>query len=148
MNDECTVMENPGKDEIRLMRHTWTPLRFESSVLVVSSIAGLHFIESKSLTRRRKKVIVARGVANTQPLLHVYILVTSLSTKPVHVPKHMVIARGTKFPTLREQPNGLSGPKNNVNEVNAAYKPSERKQSQMRNHEDVTKNDEEGLEQD
>lgn len=50
----------------------------------------------------------------------------------------MVIACSTESRTLRAQPGEPSQPTNDKCEVNLVYEPSERKESQMRNNEDVT----------
>lgn len=64
-------------------------------------------------------MIVARGVASILSLIHFYVLVTNLSTKPVHLPEKLVIARGAESPTLKEQPRGPSKRTDGEGEVSA-----------------------------
>lgn len=60
----------------------------------------------------------------------------------------MVIARGAESPTLKAHPSRPSEPSHEEGKLNAVYEPSGRKESQMRIHESVKRNDEEEPEQD
>lgn len=89
----------------------------------------------------KKTIMLREWRSKIIPLVTFYVLVTRLSHKPVQLPKKLVIAYCTGSPTLRAQPSGPSKPMNGKGEVIAVYKPSESKESQMRNHLDITKID-------
>lgn len=144
-NDFCTVTKSPSKNEIRIEQQKVIPPRSESPVPLVVKMAGLRAIKSKPSALERQQVIVARGVANILPLVAVYVLVTTFSTKPVHRQKKIVIARGTESPMLLQQSSGPPEPTNYEHTDTAVHRPSKCREPQMRNYENVNKADEEGL---
>lgn len=70
------------------------------------------------------------------------------STKPVYLPIQMVVTCGAESPLLTELPSGCSEPTDDEAEVTAIYKPSESKESKVRNCKDVKKHKEEQIERD
>lgn len=60
----------------------------------------------------------------------------------------MVIDYGAESPALEDQPRRPSKSTDGLGEVNAVYKSNESKESHMRNHEEVMRNDEKRLKQD
>lgn len=111
----------------------------KSYVLAVFTVADLRLIKWKLLTSGSEQVLVARGVANIILLVPFYKFVKSFATKPVRLLEKMVIERAMETPTVRVQPSGPSKPTNREGEVNAVYKPSKAKTSQMKNHEEEKK---------
>lgn len=115
------------------------PSRSDLCVLVVSTVAGIRLNESRPPTRGREQVIDARDVDKTILLVAFYVSVTYVSTKPVHLSRTMVIARGGESPTLEENLIRPSEPTSDGSAVHAVYKLIPRKYLQMPNHEDVRK---------
>lgn len=93
-------------------------------------------------------MIFARAVANTLPFVLFQVLVTNFSNKSDHQPKTMVLVPGAEVQRLRPPHSGKFGRMPAQGEANAEYIGSENKDSQTRNHEGVTKIDEERLDQD
>lgn len=134
-NDVLNVTESLNQDEIRVARQ---------SGLITSTTAGLRIIESRALTRMWEHVIVTRHVANIIPLAPFFVIVATFSTRPVHLPKKMVIDRVADSPTLGKQPNRSSRPSSGEGDINAVHKPSKSRELQMGSHEApkrMTRND-------
>lgn len=62
-------------------------------------------LQTGPLARGKVDCIVAGGLADMLSFESHYILATSFATKPVHLPRKMVIARTTEFPTIKDQPS-------------------------------------------
>lgn len=84
-------------------------------------------IESRLITKDKEQIIVARGVANTLLLARIYLSVTSVFCKPVHIPKKVVITHGAGCSTLMDQCRNLSGLIGKESEVNAVRIPNKSK---------------------
>lgn len=103
-SDVRTITEDQSKNRISVARRTVIPPTSELSVHFVSAAAGIEPVESKPLARGRELVIFARGVANILLVIPFFVLVPKFFMKPVHLPRTLLITRGTKNPTLAEQP--------------------------------------------
>lgn len=106
-----TVNKNPSRVETCVTRETVIPLRAGLSVPNISTMTGLRLIESKPQTRKIEQVIVVKSVGNILLPAPFHCLVTRCSKNSLHLPKKGMFAC-TKLPTLRQQPNVPSEPKN------------------------------------
>lgn len=64
-------------------------------------MASLRLVKSKPLTQGREHVFVARSVENTLQIVLFHVIVTSFSSKQIHLPQKMVVAGDKEPPNVK-----------------------------------------------